>query len=102
MDFTENEENTKTDANYMMEIRESVLQLYKAILSVRGKCIRRDFQPKDLLNFTPFPERPMNMSSHKENICRNLAFFQLKINSIVPDGDFLLASILLQLAKNHS
>ena len=90
MGFTENEENTKKDTNYIMEIRESVLQLYNAIMSVRETCIRRGFQPKEL-----------NMSCHKENMFHNIAFFQLKTNPVVPDGDFLFASILLQLAKHH-
>lgn len=44
----------------------------------------------------------MNMTSHEENLCRNLAAFQLKIDPVVPDGDCLFARILLQLAKYHS
>ena len=40
------------------------------------------------------------MTSHEENLCRNLAAFRLKI--VVPDGDCLFATILLQLAKYHS
>ena len=54
------------------------MQLYNAILSGRVKCIRRGVPAKHLLKFTPFPERPMDMSSHEENICRNPAFFSIK------------------------
>ena len=41
IDFTENEQNTKTDTYYIVEIRQSVMQLYNAIQSVSGKCFRR-------------------------------------------------------------
>ena len=34
MEFTENEDNTKTDTDYTVEIRQSVMQLYNAIMSV--------------------------------------------------------------------
>ena len=81
MDFTENEENTRTDQNYIMEICESVMQLYNAALSGRGNCIKRGFRVKDLLKFPPFLERSMNMSSNKKNICRNLAFFLVENKS---------------------
>ena len=102
MDLTENAENTKTGTDYIEEVRRSVMQLYNAILSVRGKCVRRGFLAEDLLKFTSFLERPMNMASHGENLDRNLAAFQLKIDPVAPDGDCLFASILLQLAKHHS
>ena len=36
----------------------------------------------------------MNMTSHEENLCRNLAPFRLKIDPVVPDGDCLFARIL--------
>ena len=42
------------------------------------------------------------MTSHGENLRRNLAAFQLKIDPVAPDGDCLFASILLRLAKHHS
>ena len=42
------------------------------------------------------------MTSHGENLPRNLAAFQLKIDPVAPDGDFLFARILLQLAKHYS
>ena len=44
----------------------------------------------------------MSITSHGENLCRTLAAFQLKIDPVIPDGDCLFASILLQLAKHHS
>ena len=72
--FFENEENTRTDPNYIMEIRKSIMQLYNAILQGRGKCIRWGFWAKHLPTFISFPERPMNWSSHEENIRCNLAF----------------------------
>ena len=78
MDFTENEENTWTDQNYIMEICESVMQLYNATLSGRGNCTKRGFRAKDLPKFTPFLGRPMNISSNKKNIRRNLEFFSVK------------------------
>ena len=78
MDFTENEENTRTDQNYIIEIRESVMQLYIATLLGSGNCTKRGFWVKDLPKFPPFLERPMNMSSNKKNIRRNLAFFSVK------------------------
>ena len=34
MEFTENEDTTKTDTDYTVEIRQSVMQLYNAIMSV--------------------------------------------------------------------
>ena len=102
VDLTENAENTKTGTDYIEEIRRSVVQLYNAIFSVRGKCVRRGFLAEDLLKLTSFLERPMNITSHGENLRRNLAAFQLKIDPVAPDGDCLFASILLQLAKHHS
>ena len=42
------------------------------------------------------------MTSHEENLCRNLAAFQIKIDQVAPYGDSLFARILLQLAKYHS
>ena len=78
MDFTENEENTRTDQNYIMEIRKSVMRLHNVTLSGRGNCTKRSFRAKDLPKFPPFLGRPMNMSSNKKNICRNLAFFSVK------------------------
>ena len=50
--FTGNEQNTKTDTDYIVEIRQSVMQLYNAIQSVRGKCVRTGFLAEDLLQFT--------------------------------------------------
>ena len=47
IDFTGNEQNIKTDTDYIVEIRQSVMQLYNAIQSVRGKCIRRGFLAED-------------------------------------------------------
>ena len=102
IDFTENEQNTKTDIDYIVEICQSVMQLYNVIQLIRGKCVRRGFLAEDLLKFTSFPERPINMTSHGENLRRNLAAFQLKIDPVAPDGDCLFASILLRLAKHHS
>ena len=75
MGFTENEENTRTDQNYIMEIRESGMQLYNTTLSGRENCTKRDFRAKDLPKFPPFLGRPMNINSNKKNIRRNLAFF---------------------------
>ena len=86
IDFTENEQNNKTDTDYTVEIRQSVMQLHNGIQSVRGKCVRRGFLAEDLLKFASFPERPMNITSHGENLCRNLAPFQLKIDPVVLDG----------------
>ena len=102
IDFTENEKNSKTETDYIVEICQSVMQLCNAIQSVRGKCFRRGFLAEDLLKFTSFPERPLNINSHEENLCRNLAAFQLKIDPVAPDEDCLSASILLQLAKHYS
>ena len=55
MDFTENEQNNKIDTDYLIEIRQSVMQLYNAIQSIRGKRVRRGFLAEDLLKFTSFP-----------------------------------------------
>ena len=43
MDFTENEENTRTDQNYIMEIRESVMQLH----NITPLCQAGEIAPKE-------------------------------------------------------
>ena len=73
----------------------NIIKLFNSLAIIEKQCIKRGFKVESILGFS---ESTISNSS-SDQLKRNLSYFNLKVDKVQRDGDYLFRSILIQLSK---